>query len=326
MASIRDVARRAGVSTYTVSSVLNESANVSPKLAARVREAVEELDYSANDLARGIFTGKTKSAGMLIPDIGNPFYALVVRGVEDALREHGYSLILGNTYNDAAEQRRYLGALRSKRVEGTIIFAAPGDQSDLKRWVSAQRPIVFIARLPQGFRADAVEADQREGTRMAVEHLIGKGHERIGLIPGQRIVSAGSDRVEGWRLALEAASLRAEDRYIAEANWDSDSGRRAALALLSERPRPTAIFAANFLMMVGVLRALGERGYDCPDEVEVMSSDDSDWLDVFQPAISTVVQPSYEMGKEAAYLLLRRTATPDAPFRRVVLQPSLRLR
>ena len=326
MSTIRDVAKRASVSTYAVSAVLNQSAYVSPELTARIRTAVDELDYSVNDLARGVFTGKTKTVGMLIPEIGNPFYGRIVHGVEDVLRKSGYSLILGNTYNDSNEQSRYLTILRSKRVDGMLLFAAPGDQSELQRWVEAKRPTVFIARLPIDFEADAVTADHVAGSRMAINHLIKKGHRKIGLVTGHLSTTAGGGRLEGWRQALKAARLEPDSRYVAEADWTAQSGYQHAAKLLAIRPRPTAIFAANFVMMTGVLRAIQERGLRCPGQVEVMSSDDSEWLDVFRPRVSTVVQPSFEMGSEAAKLVLRRTRHPKSRFKVVALKSTLNIR
>ena len=163
MATIHDVAKRAGVSTYTVSAVLNQSAFVSPEFTKRVREAVAELDYTVNELARGLQSRKTRTVGMLIPDIANPFYAKVVRGVEDILREAGYSLILGNTYNKPEEQLRYCSVFRSRQVDGLLLFVAPGESPEVRRMVDAKKPVVFVGRAPGDYEADTVTAGQRAG-------------------------------------------------------------------------------------------------------------------------------------------------------------------
>src|SRR5690242_17768540 len=184
MATIYDVARRAGVSTYTVSTVLNRSAYVSPELTERVHKAARELDYTVNGLARSLQTRRTHTIGMLIPDIANPFYAKVVRGVEDICKREGYSLVLGNTYNDPAEQSRYLATLRSNQVEGFLIFVAAGDESDVAALVEKRVPVTFLGRRPRSIDADTVTADNRKGTRLAVEYLIGRGHRWIGIITG----------------------------------------------------------------------------------------------------------------------------------------------
>jgi LacI family transcriptional regulator len=326
MPTIYDVAKRAKVSTYTVSSVLNRSAYVSPELTKRVMKAVQELDYTINDLARSLQTRKTRTIGMLIPDIANPFYAKVVRGVEDVLRSAGYSLILGSTYNDREEQARYIGVFRSKQIDGLLLFVAPGDDSEIRAVVEAKKAVVFVGRVPLDLKADSVSADNTRGTQLAVAHLLEKGHARIGLINGQEGLSSSAERVSGWKRALRRAGLSVPKEYIHHGDWTAVSGYSATLGMLDLPEPPSAIFTANFLMMTGVLKALKERKLKCPGDVEVMSSDDSEWLDVFEPSISTVAQPSYEMGTEAAELLLKRIKAPNRRFEQIVLTPQLMLR
>lgn len=326
MATIYDVAKRARVSTYTVSSVINRSAYVSPELTRRVLRAIKELDYTVNDVARSLHTRKTRTVAMLIPDIASPFYAKVVRGVEDVLRGAGYSLLLGNTYNSAAEQTRYLNVFRSKQVDAFLLFPAPKGFEQVQRVMDQNVPVIFVGRLPDGLKADSVTADNEAGARLATEHLIRKGHKRVGLITGHLSVSAGADRVRGWKQALRAAGLTAPSNLIGEGDWTAESGCAIMTKFLELARRPTAVFVANFLMMTGALRAIQERGLKAHDDVEVMSSDDSEWLDVFQPRISTVVQPSYQMGLEAAKLLLKRLKEPEGEPERIVLDPSLHIR
>ena len=324
MATIYDVAKRAGVSTYTVSSVINKTAFVSPELTARVMQAVTELDYTINDLARSLQTRKTRTVGMLIPDIGNPFYAKVVRGVEDVLKEAGYSLILGNTYNSAEEQSRYLAVFRSKQVDGLLLFVSPAHPDAAPVPIDSKRPTVFVGRVPNGVAADVVSADNTLGTQLAIEHLISRGHRRIGLITGHLDLSTGRDRVVGWKKALRKAKLPASSAYIGEGDWTAVSAVAWTRKFLALDEPPTAIFAANFLMMTGVLRALQDAPPAKP--VQVMSSDDSEWLDVFQPRVSTVAQPSYTMGSNAAALLLKRFKDPGREVETIILKPALTLR
>jgi LacI family transcriptional regulator len=326
MPTIYDVAKRAGVSTYTVSSVLNRSAYVSPELTKRVREAVQALDYTINDLARSLQTRRTRTVGMLIPDIANPFYAKVVRGVEEVLKNAGYSLILGSTYNDREEQARYIGVFRSKQIDGLLLFVAPGDDSEIRAMVEARKAVVFVGRIPIDLNADSVSADNVKGTQLAVAHLADKGHGRIALVNGQAGLSSSADRVTGWKRALRKAGALAPKDYVQHGDWTAASGRARTLGLLDLPEPPTAIFSANFLMMTGVLKALQERKLRCPKDVEVMSSDDSEWLDVFEPRISTIAQPSYEMGSQAAELLLKRIKAPRRRFEQIVLPPRLLLR
>jgi LacI family transcriptional regulator len=326
MPTIYDVARRASVSTYTVSSVINRSAYVSPELTKRVQKAVRELDYTPNALARGLQTRKTRTVAMLIPDIGSPFYSRVVRGVENRLRQAGYSLMLGNTYNQPEEQARYLTVFKSQQVDGVLMFLAAGDETEASRMVKAKKAVVFVGRAPRTFEGDTVTADNVQGTRLAIDHLIAAGHERIAIVTGQSSLSTSSDRVEGWRKSLRRRKLAAPASLIGEGDWSAESGYAVAKRMLDLSPRPTGFFASNFPMMTGVLRSIKEKGLRCPEDVQVVSSDDSEWLDVFSPAITTVVQPSYAMGENSADLLLKRMQQPSRKFETVVLTPELHVR
>jgi LacI family transcriptional regulator len=326
MATIYDVAKRARVSTYTVSSVINRSAYVSPELTKRVLAAVQELDYTPNALARGLQTRSTRTVAMLIPDIGNPFYARVVRGVEDRLRKAGYSLMLGNTYNDVEEQSRYLSVFRSQQVDGVLLFIAAGDESEPERMLSGKKPVIFVGRPPRTFDADVVTADNVKGTQMAVEHLIRSGRHRIAILAGQRSLSTGEHRIEGWRKALRKHKLPAPEELIRDGEWTAEASHEVMRELLTLPEPPTGVFAANFLMMTGVLKAIKEAGLRCPQDVQVVSSDDSEWLDVFEPPITTVVQPGYSMGEHAATLLLKRLEHPSRKYQTVVLTPELHVR
>jgi DNA-binding LacI/PurR family transcriptional regulator len=263
---------------------------------------------------------------MLIPDIANPFYAKVVRGAEDVLRKAGYSLILGSTYNDRNEQDRYLNVFRAKQVDGLLVFIAADGEAEAARLVANRKAVVFIGRQPRSFEADSVTTDNVKIGRLATEHLVKRGHTRVAILSGHMVLSPSSDRVEGWRQVLEKHKLEASAHYVLEGDWTEKSGHELMLGLLDLEPPPTGIFCANFLMMAGALRALKERGVRCPDEVELVSSDDSNWLDVFSPPITTVATPSYEMGRQGARLLLTRMKQAGRKHEKIVLQPKLNVR
>jgi LacI family transcriptional regulator len=326
VATIYDVAKRARVSTYTVSAVINRSAYVSPELTKRVQQAVKDLDYTVNELARSLQTRKTLTVGMLIPDIANPFYAKVVRGAEDELRKAGYSLILGSTYNDRTEQERYFNVFRAKQVDGLLVFIAADGEADAQRLVEGRKAVVFVGREPRMFSADSVTTDNIKVGRLATEYLMKKGHRRIAMLSGQLSLSPNIDRIEGWRRVLRKHRIDAPDRYVCEGDWTEPSGYQLMLKLLDDPEPPTAVFCANFLMMAGGLRALRERGIRCPESVELVSSDDSVWLDVFDPPITTVATPSYDMGQQGARLLLKRMKQAGRKHEKVVLQPKLNIR
>ena len=328
MATIYDVAKRAGVSIATVSAVLNKTAYVSPELVKKVKLAVDELDYTINHLAHSLQTRSTRTIGMLIPDPANPdpFYGQVVRGAEDVFRKKEYLLILGHTYNRVEEQSRYLKAFRSRLVDGILLFQAPGHDEELDRLMKAGKPVVFVGRIPSAIQADVVATDIECGTRMAIEHLYEKGHRRIGLVIVAASLSVSSFRLAGWRSGLEHHGIQANDSYVVSGELSSEAGRKAAAQLLSLPEPPTAIFADNLMIATGILRTLQERNLRCPQDVEVVSSDDAEWLDVFQPPITTVVQPSYQLGVQAGELLLKRIRHPKRPRQQILLRPELKVR
>jgi LacI family transcriptional regulator len=325
--TIYDVAKRAEVSVATVSAVLNRSKYVSPELTQRVKQAAAELDYSINLLARSMQTGRTHSIGMLIPlfSTPDPFYAQVIHGVEDVLRRRGYTLNLGQTYNKLEEQSRYISGFRARSMDGLLIFQAPGDDPELRKF-RQKKPVVFVGRIPEAPDADVVAIDIVAGTRIGMNHLIARGHRRIGLVVVKNSLSVRSSRIEGWRQALKSAGLPLLENYICEGDLETETDRRAATALLSLEEPPTAVFVDNLLLLIGVFEVLRERGIPCPRQMEIMSSDDAEWLDVFDPQISTVVQPSYELGVKAAEVLLKRLRYPNRKPERLLLRPTLRIR
>lgn len=326
MATIYDVAKRARVSTATVSAVINGTAYVSPELTARVNDAVKEaLDYTINAIARGLQIRKTNMIGMLVPDIAEPVYSVMVKGVEAALKSAGYSLLIASTHNQAEEQSRYLRLLRSKQVDGMLALLAFDAEEELAELVAAHRPLVFIARRPK-FEADCVLVDNVAATREAVSHLLGRGRKRVALVVGPRSLAVSQDRIEGWRQAHREHGAQADDALIAEGDYTTESGETAMQAYLALGEPPDAVFATGFLMMTGCLGVLRSRGVAVPDAVELMTWSDSPLLDVFDPPISTVQQPSYEMGVKAAELLLERIERPEAKPRTIVLPAELRIR
>jgi LacI family transcriptional regulator len=325
VATIYDVAKRARVSTYTVSCVLNRSAYVSPELTARVQKAVKELDYTINEVARSLQTRKSRTVGMLIPDIANPFFSQVVRGAEQRLKKDGYSLLLGNSDNDAAQQQHYLTVFRAKQVDGLLVFMSEGTESAFQQMVEARRPVVFVSRIPS-FEADVVSSDNVHGGKLAFRHLASRGHKHIGLVLGPAILSPNIDRLKGWREEAEKRKIKVDEAYISHTVMSPRHGEQTCKRLLALNPRPTAIFSANFLLMTGVLRAIKDAGLRCPEDVEVTSSDDAAFLDVFTPAISTVVQPSYVLGEHAAALALKRMKDPGRPFEKILIKPTFKIR
>src|SRR5256885_3292057 len=326
MTNTSDVPRRARVSAATVSAVLNESAFVSPGLKARVQAAVATLGYEPNLLARGLAKRQTKTIGMIVPDIANPFFPEVVRGAEDTVQTAGYTLLIASTDNDVEKEKLYLRLFLAKRVDGVIVTNAPGRfPPDLQRaFARAGVPIVLLARTVPGFATDTVEMDDRGAAYEGVMHLRRLGYRRIGFIGGLHGASTSRRRLDGYRAALRDARLRFDPALVVEGDFRVESGYRAGLELLKRRP--DAVFVGNYLMTVGFMEALRQYRMRCPDDVAVVTCDDHPWLDAFSPRLTTIDLPKRELGAAAARLLVDRLARRGGRPRIVTLKNALRVR
>ncbi len=325
-ASIYDVAREARASVFTVSAVVNGKSHVGKKLRERVEAAIEKLNYRPNLLARSLAKQQTHTIGMIVPDISNPFFPMVVRGAEDAAQKHGYNLLLCNSDDTQLKEESALELLLSKRVDGILLTKAMCDLSASLHQMMQQVkiPIVLVMRTSPKISKDAVITDDYRGAYEAVSHLASAGRKRIGLIGGPRKVSNGKARWEGFRDALEANKLPYNPALITEGDYRVESGYRAGNLLLSHRP--DGVYVANFLMTVGLLKAAEEMGMRCPEDFGLVSFDDYPWLGTFHPKLTTVELPKYQLGQEAVELLLDRIAGKTGPGVLKKLQPELRVR
>lgn len=305
--NMHDIARRAKVSLGTVSHVINGSAVVREPLRQRVLDAVEELGYQPSQLARGLRRDYTNMIGMIIPDIANPFFPGLVRSAEDVAYAHLYRLVLCNSDNNPQKEVTYLNELQSYLPAGLLII--PADGSPLREPpVRNGRviPTVCIDRRPEGWKGDVVRVGNEEGAYTATMHLIDHGHRRIATIAGPQHLTSAKERLRGCRRALREMGLTLPAGYIVEGQFDRASGFEAGLKLLRPASRPTAIFAANDLMAMGVLLAIRELGLRCPEDVSLVGFDNLDATDVLQPPLTTVQQPVQQLGTTAAELLLQR--------------------
>lgn len=327
MPTIRHVAKAAGVSIATVSATINQSAYVSPALQERVRKAIGDVGYHPDAIARSLKKGSTQTLGLIISDIANPFFTALVRGIEDVANARGYAVILCNTDEDLEKERAYLRLLRSRRVDGLIMAAAGAGEDYHRFFVAVNTPLVFIDRKIPTVPADAVVVDNVAGARQVVEYLLRLGHRRIGTITGLPQISTTHERIQGYRQALESSGQTVDPGLMRGGNSRLEGGHQAALALLELAQRPTAIFATNNLMAIGLMRAVAERGLRCPEDLSVACFDDFDWASVFHPRLTTVAQPTYEMGAKAAELLFARLeGTLAGDPREVVLSPTVVIR
>jgi len=325
-ASIYDVARESGVSVFTVSAVINNKSHVGKKLRERVEAAIRNLNYRPNLLARSLANQRTHTIGMIVPDIANPFFPMVVRGAEDAAQKHGYNLLLCNSDDSLDKEEKAIELLLSKRVDGILLTKAAEDlRPPVRRMIEEVNiPFVLVMRTYPKLTQDAVISDDYQGAYDAVCHLARAGRRRIGLICGPLRISNAKARWEGFRDALKSESLPYDPELVIEGDYRIESGFRAGHTLLSRRP--DGIYVANHLMTIGLLKAAEEIGLRCPEDFGLVSFDDYPWLSIFRPRLTTVELPKHQLGSEAAELLIQRIggSTVKAVVRK--LQPELRIR
>lgn len=325
---MRQIAERAKVSIGTVSHVINGTARVRPRLRQRVLEAIRSLGFQPSALAQGLRRNRTNILGMIIPDITNPFFPSVVRGAEDVAFQNSLRVILCNTDNDPTKEAAYLSELHSYRIAGLLIIPAAGSdlESELVAAGGAAAPVVCIDRCPEGWAGDAVVASNEGGAYQATKHLIQLGHRDLAVITGPRKLAPASERLRGFKNALSDAKLSISPEFIQEAAFDSRSGCLAAKRLLRMLPRPTAIFACNDMMALGVLHAVHELGLRCPEDVSLVGFDNLEFCEYTSPALTSVYQPGYQIGAAAANLLMERINGAKMAPRHVTLQTELKVR
>lgn len=328
MANMKDIAKIAGVSLGTVSHVLNNSAGVREPLRQRVLAAVQAASYQPSQLARGLRRVKTNMIGMIIPDITNPFFPAVVRGVEDVAYKRSYRIVLCNTDNDPSKEISYLNELRSYRPAGLLVIPAAdsGIAEHLKAVASSGPPVVCIDRRPDGWSGDTVLVANEAGAYSATRHLLRVGHRNLAVITGPMHLTNAAERLRGFKRALGEARVPIAPEFIQEARFDRHSGYEAAKRVLRMLPRPTAIFACNDLMAFGVLLAAREMNLGCPEELSIVGFDNLDFTEFTAPPLTTVQQPGYQLGATAARLLLERIDGSKQGGRKIVLPTELKIR
>jgi LacI family transcriptional regulator len=311
MVTIRDVAKSAGVSTATVSHVINQSRFVSPAVVRRVQRVIKTLGYQPNALARSLRNRNTSTLGLVLPDSSNPFFAEVARGIEDYAFKQGYNVIFGSSEGDLEKEKIYLRVFLEKQVDGVIFVAAGESAQNIRQVLSERLSLVVVDREFKNVVADYVTADNRHGGFLATEHLIRLGHRVIACIAGPSAATPSADRVTGYRDALKAHSIRFDSRLVKRGDFQPASGFAVTQSLLAKSgPRPTAIFACNDMMALGALAAIGKMGLRVPRDVAVIGFDDIALASFTSPALTTIQQPKNEMGKLAAQILIERIKNP----------------
>ncbi|SCL23376.1 transcriptional regulator, LacI family [Micromonospora rhizosphaerae] len=325
MTTIYDVARHAQVSPATVSRVLNGRASVDPVMAERVQQAMRELSYRPNAVARNLRLNQTSLWAVIISDIGNPFFTSMVRGVEDVAQKAGFSVALCNSDEDPEKESRYVAAALAQRMAGVIISTS-GRASVINKLVEAEIPVVAIDRQLRGVNLDTVLVDNTHGAEMATAHLLDGGYRRVACITGPRRISTAAERLRGYQQALRSRGIRPADRLIRFADFREEGGYQAMASLLDETEPPDAVFATNNLMTVGAMECLVDRGVEVPARFGVVGFDDIPWAHLVKPSLTTVSQPTYDVGRTAALLLTERITNPTKTPSTVTLRTGLQVR
>lgn len=327
MATMKDVARLAGVSTSTVSHVINKNRFVSESIADKVNAAVEQLNYAPSALARSLKLNQTRTIGMLLTASSNPFYSEVVRGVERSCYERGYSLILCNTDGDAERMNRSLETLLQKRVDGLLIMCTENHRPSkdaISRYPSL--PIVMMDWSPFEGSIDVIQDNALLGGEMATDYLIRHGYSRIACITGPLDKTTAQERLNGYRQSMKKARLEILPGYEVSSDFEFGGGLVAMEQLLMLPEPPHAVFASNDAMAVGVYQALYQRGLRVPDDVAVVGYDDIQLAQYLMPPLTTIHQPKDSLGELAVDALLHRLQEPESEPQVLVLTPELVVR
>jgi LacI family transcriptional regulator len=306
----------------TVSRVINDAGYVRPETRARVNAAIAELGYMPNILARQLRSKRTKTIALVMTDISNPFFTTIARGVEDTARASGYAVMFCSTYESQAEEDAYVRVLIQRRIDGVLLVPAAGTGESLRLLQEHLMPVVVLDRHVKSANVDEVRGDSEAGAYSAVRHLIDLGHRRIAVLTGPSGVSSSSDRVAGYERALLEEHLGGEDELIAYGEFNETSGFEMMREILALNPPPTAVFAANNFIAFGAVRALREAGLSIPEDMSIVVFDDLPPGWVLDPSLTVISQPAYEIGRQAAELMLARLAGDSPAGARTVVLPT----
>ncbi|SDU49583.1 LacI family DNA-binding transcriptional regulator [Jiangella alkaliphila] len=328
MVTIYDVARQAGVSAATVSRVLNGHVKVDPVLAGRVTDAVAQLGYRRNAVARNLRISQTTLWAVIVSDVQNPFFTSMVRGIEDVALSAGYSVVLCNSDENPEKESNYITAALAERMAGVVISPSSNRVDDVELLLQAGCPVVVIDRELDGLSTDTVLVDNEHGAQLGTAHLVEQGFRRIACIAGPRWLSTATQRLDGYGRALREAGQPVDPALVRHADFRERGGYEAMASLLDDNAAapPDAVFAANNLMTIGAMECLVERGVTVPSDVAIVGFDAIPWADLIRPTLTTVAQPTYEVGRRAAQLLTKRLASPAAEPTRIVLPTALQIR
>lgn len=327
-ATVEDVAREAGVSTATVSRVFNHSTKVSQETTQKVKSAAEELGYSPSRVARRLRIKNNQSLviGLIIPDLQNPFFSEIARGVEDVAYSNNNAVMICNSDENPRKERFYIETLIAEQVSGFIVAQTTENREYIQSLADREIPIVGVDRELERQQLDTVVIDNEMGARLAVKRLIELGHRRIGIINSLPNLSTTVQRFKGYKKALKEAGIRLDASLVTYGDSYESGGIKQTRKLLSLEQRPTALFVTNNLMTLGCLEEMYRRDLNIPDDIALIGFDDMPWATALNPPLTAVRQPGYDFGTTAAELLEKRLNDPKRPRSKVVLNPELVIR
>ncbi|WP_434999381.1 substrate-binding domain-containing protein [Vibrio scophthalmi] len=324
MATMKDIAKLACVSTSTVSHVINQSRYVSEEIAERVNRAAQELNYSPSVLARSLKTNRTKTLGMLVTTSSNPFFGEVVKGVERSCYQKGYNLILCNTEGDQERMTTSISTLLQKRVDGLILMCSSLEGEHIEIFDKyPDVPVVVMDWGPMLFASDKIQDNSLRGGYIAAKYLIECGHHEIGCITGPLNRYQAQMRYEGYKRALNEEGLAFHPNWIIESNFECDGGYEAFNRMYQKGPLPSAIFVCNDMMAMGVINAANEKGIAIPEELSIIGYDDIQIAKFMSPSLTTIHQPKYRLGQAAVETLLRKLDKSCDEAQVIQLEPTL---
>ncbi len=325
--TMRDVAQKADVSIKTVSRVVNDQGEISEATRERVLAAINELGYRPSRIARAMVTQRTRTVGFIIPDITNPFFSEVARGIQDAAQANGYNVFMCNTEEDASEHLQILYSLADQGVDGLIIFSSVVSDDDLNHFADSFRPIVAINRLTNHPSISQIIVDNYKGARLAVDHLAAQGHTAIGMLSGPRGISLGRiRRIEGFYDGLRAHGLPVRDDYLVKVSPGMSYGREGVQQLLTEHPEITALFCYNDLLALGAIRACRDLGRRVPEDCAIVGFDDIQLAAMVVPALTTIHYDKYALGQTAMNRLLDMLNDSNETFPQIDVDTKLVVR
>lgn len=324
--TIRDVAELAEVHPSTVSRVINSDSRISERTKNKVLLIIKKLGYTPNAIARGLKTKRTFTLGMLIPDITNPFFAEIARGVEDAANKNNFNVILCNTDDKLKKERTYLEILREKRVDGLILGTAHIRDQSILELEKKKFPYILISRNVERLNKNCIIIDDLAGGMMATEYLIKLGHHRIAHISGPLKTRSGLNRLKGYQLALKKHKIEYNDELVGEGDFRINGGYQVMKRFLKLPDQPTAIFAANDLLALGAMQAIQKKNFYIPEDFSIIGFNDIELASFVYPSLTTIRQPILEMGNLAVKMLLKIIIDGEFNQGKIVLKPKLIIR